>query len=53
MDKVKTGNTGIKKLIKKGKEQFRINENVSFYSEKDYKRAEKKFIKVCVLGGRC
>lgn len=53
MDKVKTGNAGIKKLIKKGKKQFRITENVSFYSEKDYKRAEKKFIKACVLGGRC
>ena len=53
MDRVKTGNVGIKKLVKKGKEKFRIAENLSFYSEKDYKKAEKKFIKACVLGGRC
>jgi len=53
MDRAKPGNMGIKKLIKKGKQQFRIMENVSFYSEKDYKSAEKKYIKACVIGGRC
>lgn len=53
MDRAKPGNVGIKKLIKNGKRKFRIAENVSYYSENDYKKAEKKFIKSCVLGGRC
>ena len=46
-------NTGIRLLVKKGREAFRISENVNFYSEKDYKSAEKKFIKFCVIQQRC
>ena len=53
MNKTKPGNNGIKKLIRRGKKKFRIAENLSYYSEKDYKEAEKKYIKTCVLGGRC
>ena len=53
MDKAGSRNVGIKMLIKKGKKRFRISENLSYYSEKDYKKAEKKYIKTCVLGGRC
>lgn len=46
-------NLGIKRLIEKGREAFRISENLHFYSEKDYKIAEKKFIKICIIGQRC
>jgi len=53
MDKPEPRNVGIKLLIKKAKKKFRIPENLSFYSEKDYKKAEKKYIKTYVLGGRC
>jgi len=53
MDKAEHRNVGIKLLIKNGKKKFRIAENLSFYSKKDYKKAEKKYIKTCVLGGRC
>jgi len=53
MDKVERGNVGIKLLIKNAKKTFRIAENLSYYSDKDYKKAEKKYIKTCVLGGRC
>ncbi len=53
MDKAKTGNTGIQLLIKGAKKKFRVPENLNHYSAKDFKRAEKKFLKVCVLGGRC
>lgn len=53
MDKPGNRNTGIKLLIKYGKKKFRIAENLSYYSENDFKRAEKKYIKTCILGGRC
>ena len=44
---------GIRRLVEKGRETFRISENVNFYSEQDYKTAEKKFIKFCVIQQRC
>jgi len=46
-------NEGIRRLVARGREAFRIHENLNFYSEKDYKAAEKKFIKLCVIGQRC
>lgn len=46
-------NEGIRRLVEKGRVAFRISENLDFYSEKDYKAAEKKFIKICVIGQRC
>jgi hypothetical protein len=46
-------NEGIRRLVEKGRTAFRISENVNFYSEKDYKAAEKKYIKLCVIGQKC
>ena len=46
-------NIGLIRLIEKGKEAFHIAENINFYSEKDYRQAEKKFIKHCVIGREC
>lgn len=46
-------NAGLRQMIKQGKEMFRIPENTDFYSEEHYKLAEKKFIKFCVIGGKC
>jgi hypothetical protein len=46
-------NEGLQKIIKNGKEAFRISENLEYYSEEDYKAAEKKFLKMCIIGGRC
>jgi hypothetical protein len=46
-------NTGIRLLVEKGREAFRIAENINYYSEQDYKTAEKKFIKLCVIQHRC
>ena len=45
--------TGLRKIIKNGKEAFRISENLEYYSEEDFKAAEKKFLKLCIIGGRC
>ena len=46
-------NEGIRRLVEKGRKAFRISENLDFYSEKDYKAAEKKFIKYCIIEQRC
>ena len=46
-------NIGIRLLVEKGREAFRIAENINYYSEQDYKTAEKKFIKLCVIQHRC
>ena len=36
---------GIKSLIKSYQALFRISENLSHYSERDYRAAERKFLK--------
>jgi hypothetical protein len=55
MNKVASGkdNEGLQKMIKNGREAFRIPENLLYYSEKDFKDAEKKYLKLCVIGGKC
>jgi hypothetical protein len=44
------GDSGIQLLLKKYRKLFRIPENLNFYAEKDYKTAEKKFLKYALLG---
>lgn len=46
-------NEGLRRLVEQGRKSFRIPENQKFYPEKDLKRAEKKFIKLCVIEQRC
>jgi hypothetical protein len=41
--------TGIKLLIKRRREEFR-EENEYLYSEKDYKEAERRYIRLCLTG---
>jgi hypothetical protein len=41
---------GIRLLIKKCRAQFRISENIDYYSEKEYKAAERKYVKYCLRG---
>lgn len=41
---------GIRLLIQKYRNEFRLLENIGFYSENDFKEAEKKFIKFCLKG---
>jgi len=41
---------GLKKLVEKYRKKFQQPENTQFYSEEDYKEAERKFIKYCLLG---
>ena len=43
---------GIKKLVSIYREQFRIPENLDYYTNDDYKRAERKFIKFALQDGQ-
>jgi hypothetical protein len=43
-------NQGLQRLIRKIRNEFRRPENTQFYSEEDYRRAERKFIKFCLTG---
>lgn len=45
MSKDISDNKGIKLIVKKYREKFRISENLNHYSEEDLKKAEKKFLK--------
>ena len=45
-------NAGIEKLCESYREVFRIPENLNHYSEEDFKKAEKEFVKYCLLRGR-
>jgi len=49
MKKDAKGNTGIQLLLKKYRNTFRIPENLRYYSETDYKIAERKFLKYAFL----
>ena len=38
-------NCGLKLLVQKHRKEFQIPENLNFYSEKNYKIAERKYLK--------
>jgi hypothetical protein len=42
---------GIQSLMMYHKRSFRIPENINYYSEKDFKAAEKKYLKHCLSNG--
>jgi hypothetical protein len=48
MDNAWNTNQGIRLLIQKCREEFRLSENTDFCSENDYKDAERKFVKLCL-----
>ena len=52
MQKQFNKNAGLKMLLKKYQKVFRIPENLNYYSEKDYRIAEKKFIKYALVKGK-
>ena len=43
-------NQGIRLLIQKCRNEFRRPENIDYYTENDFKEAEKKFVKFCLTG---
>ncbi len=40
---------GIKLLVQKCRNEFRRTENLDFYADEDYKAAERKFVKLCLI----
>jgi hypothetical protein len=44
---------GAKLLRDMYRKKFRVPENMNYYSKKDLKRAEKKYVKLCLLTGNC
>ena len=44
---------GIHLLIKSAKKAFRIPENLDYYSQEDFRKAERKFLQLCVIKGQC
>ena len=49
MDNYFNSEEGIKLLIRKYRKEFRRKENTDFYTDEDYKAAERKFVKYCLL----
>ena len=41
---------GIEQLVERWRTEFRRPENTNFYNEIDYKKAERKYIKLCLDG---
>lgn len=50
MDNGRDAKNGIKLLIQKCREQFRISENVEHDSNREYRKAERKYVKLCLRG---
>jgi len=44
---------GVKLLRKMYRKKFRIPENTNYYSKEDLKKAEKKYVKLCLITGNC
>ena len=45
MDSCSDSRNGLRVMVEKYKSMFRIPENVDYYSEEDYRLAERKFLK--------
>lgn len=45
MDLRRNGNNGLKHLIEKYRNEFRKAENIDYYSSKNYREAEKKYLR--------
>ena len=41
---------GLKRLVEKCRNEFRRAENTEYYSEEDYREAEKKYVRFCLTG---
>jgi hypothetical protein len=53
MSQKKSKGRGLKLLREMYRKKFRIPENTEHYNREDYKRAEKKYVKICLITGNC
>ena len=44
---------GFKLLRDMYRKKFRVPENMDYYSKEDLKKAEKKYVKLCLITGNC
>lgn len=44
---------GMDRLVEKYRQQFRIPENLNYYSERDFERAERAYLRLCLNRGSC
>ncbi len=45
--------SGMDRLVEKYRRQFRIPENLNYYSEGDYHQAERQYLHFCLRRGSC
>jgi hypothetical protein len=45
--------SGVKLLRDMYRKKFRVPENMDYYSKKNLKKAEKKYVKLCLITGNC
>jgi hypothetical protein len=43
---------GLRRLIRRYVREFRIPENLYYYSDTDFQKAERRFVKHCLSNGR-
>ena len=48
----KSDSRGIEMLIKRYKNMFSVPENINYYSEEDYREAERKFVRYALNSGK-
>ncbi len=53
MNRKSTKGRGIKLLREMYRKKFRIPENTDYYNREDYKKAEQKYVKLCLINGNC
>ena len=52
MEKECTKKAGLELLVERYKKVFQIPENLNYYSEEDYQKAERKFLKYALDTGK-
>jgi hypothetical protein len=50
MSNMPVDESGIRLLVKRCRDEFQRPENLDYYSKEDYKEAERKFVKICLIG---
>ena len=45
--------SGMDRLVEKYRQQFRIPENLNYYSERDLHHAEREYLRFCLSSGSC
>jgi hypothetical protein len=53
MENLKATSNGRQLLVRQYRKKFKTRENLKYYSPKDYRRAEKKYIRFCLASGKC